>query len=641
MSDQKDHPQGPPRPPTPPPPPGSSAAGATVFTPIVIGIAIGVVGVAGVTAALVIGAMLVRGSPEGPEVAKTAAVRPTPEEHPAPDDLDPKPREEKPEDPPTQDTYDPSKEFAEVIKIEGFGDAPREKEKGRAKPGQPKTQPTAAKKEKVESKDADKPPVTSGEAGLPEEDTEEDDQTPPDEESGALSTEENAGRVPGEPRPCDEIRLHQRRTLALPPLSRLRPSTPVKVARVSVDSANDCRLSLLGQEVAFGQGVSIFLNVENPDDTIRTWVVMLDDRRVPGGTQRLGTFALENRSLTYRWERSATTEDRERLGFCLLRVEAQGDSVVCFLRPPVEVEPAEINLQKRPRPITVPLRAQFLPAARHLRVDFALEGPLAGQRGVAKGVEVGEPGILRIPVATPGGAPAREDRNEIAGNARPMRQRGRNPQRERTQPLPVFEAPRADQRSPNPILAPQAGPDNGVPPARATETVLELEAVLKLAKESDIRVACFGYPPTVQGDAAESVREKIEIRSLTDWQKKAKTTAQSLQKENQQIQQYDTLWTDQLKQVNAQLGQAKALQVQRQLMAKQQWLQQQLNKLKPVAEQKQIELETHLARTQWCRAIVALCQLIEKQARLKYRVYVPLEGEEVEIVRTKTTAPEG
>ena len=120
---------------------------------------------------------------------------------------------------------------------------------------------------------------------------------------------------------------------------------PVELAKLPVDDPNSCELTLVGADVVFGRDQPVHLRPVALSDGTRQWNVEQVAANTVTGPVILGTFRVKDQALWFEWGRAAApTNAADALPYCLLQVQAGGESELCLLTTPQTSMAAELNL---------------------------------------------------------------------------------------------------------------------------------------------------------------------------------------------------------------------------------------------------------------------------------------------------------
>ncbi len=263
---------------------------------------------------------------------------------------------------------------------------------------QPPQKPTAEDSPADESSDEELPDNSPAE---PEDSSSEakldEPEGPPPPQGESDDPEASPKGEPPEPEedrdPFEDI-LARERFLVLPP--RKTPDT--EIAKVFVSSATACNLALLGGEVVLGKGREVVIQPGDTDDGTRVWAVGAE---VTGSLGKknlsIGTFRLKDRSLTFQWQTGSSLPAwGERLRYCLLRVTIEGESELCFLSKPKEVESIKLDFKDSELRLNLPLSESTIPDKQYLRVEVSAEDYPEYEREPDRAWEPEETGMIRI-----------------------------------------------------------------------------------------------------------------------------------------------------------------------------------------------------------------------------------------------------
>lgn len=146
----------------------------------------------------------------------------------------------------------------------------------------------------------------------------------------------------------DEIEQIGRR-FNIPPF----PSDPahsgewVRLTAVKVPSPADLSLTILGAETAFGKELQVEITRKSQPAAAAEWTVLVHSKADVSASQMpIGTFALDNGSLRFRWDpRASPSLFPGRLRYCLLRLEYKDQHVDVSLSAPVVSPPVQVTVK--------------------------------------------------------------------------------------------------------------------------------------------------------------------------------------------------------------------------------------------------------------------------------------------------------
>jgi len=146
----------------------------------------------------------------------------------------------------------------------------------------------------------------------------------------------------------------------------------VELAKIRVDSPQECELSLVGTEQMLDAGLTFVMKRED-ERNVRSWQVWAKALGTIGRGQRIATFTLEDECLKFKWDPKATSVARPRsLQYCLLEIGVGEDSVRCVLANPDEVDPVQIGVEEETSTSSLPLDSASIPRRDNLRWDLQL-----------------------------------------------------------------------------------------------------------------------------------------------------------------------------------------------------------------------------------------------------------------------------
>lgn len=431
--------------------------------------------------------------------------------------------------------------------------------------------------------------------------------------------EPQAPPPPAEPGPLDDIRAKERLLVLPPPGAQSSAADPVELAKVLVDAPSECTLSVLGSDVVLGDGLAFVLECEDAEDGTRTWPVLLHAEARLGGAGQIGTFELRNRSLTFAWKSMPSRSSKAaRLRYCLLSVAAGGQSERCFLSEPVEIEPPKVKFSKRASRAEIPLDADCVPQVENLCLDLQPEGFPRHVIEPLRRLRPGETGTIRVfklDVAGHRSDPLAEAENA----AEPLVKVD-----DEGEPLPGVEKER------QPLVEAENEGEPLVVVDNEGEPLVEIEVEFEFGdKRSDKRGLAYRAfadveTPEIDG-STEDKRTVMSSDWLRSWQKTLSDDKRTMLRRQKALEQ-------------------EIAQAQRALLirpatpaaqAEQARVQSALPVVKSAIQKVQEMVRLSEAAEERGNEFKRLFERLEADGRLGFRIYVEIDGEEVEILRTK------
>jgi len=209
----------------------------------------------------------------------------------------------------------------------------------------------------------------------PMSDVETDDNSVPSADDAGDAADE-AMKVPVQDAQLleDLEQLRRQESLPLPPLGGTIVTDDVTLlAAWSSDTGRDnLALSLVGTDKVYGEEDNVSLRrVENE----LAWAVAISRPQGVVGEQEIGRFSLREEGLCYSWSRFAGSHPAaKRLRYCLLKIDAGDQTIVCRLGESQTIESPELNLFVQKLRLEIPIDADDLPPKQHLRMDVRFEG---------------------------------------------------------------------------------------------------------------------------------------------------------------------------------------------------------------------------------------------------------------------------
>ncbi|QGQ25816.1 hypothetical protein F1728_25470 [Gimesia benthica] len=174
--------------------------------------------------------------------------------------------------------------------------------------------------------------------------------------------------------PLEDVRKKHHRVLPLPSNdhSLNSSSDPFELTKVFVKERQGCHLQILGSEIVLGDGSKFIL--EPISDKVRQWNVI--KKSGSGfGQKVVGKFQLINNSLSFVWGKEPP-EKWQYLKYCLLKITAGGDSVLCRLSKPITLNPKPLKLSfnSKKEKFKFPPEARPFPPSEYLQLLVSIKG---------------------------------------------------------------------------------------------------------------------------------------------------------------------------------------------------------------------------------------------------------------------------
>ena len=427
----------------------------------------------------------------------------------------------------------------------------------------------------------------------------------------------------------DRPRVGDYPLLELPPrdFSLTGPRGPVMLARIHAASPQECELTLAGSEVALGAGRQFRLKRRDEGES-RLWDV---ETFTPNSlnSPHVGTFRLSREGvdveLSFAWT-SATENgaDPQMLRYCLLNVHAQGEAAVCVLGRPERVAKIQLNLNHRSKREPVNLEIPRS-ADEHVRLDLWFEPGERLSAWFPAGSERGNgPGIGAGPTLGHAGGPAAGD----AGLA-PPRERGGKGEGLRKRGLEVG--------GDRPLYQVLLGEDENGGAGRPSSKLRCVAFNVSFGRKGDrlevmLETRLFplgfewkrGTPPSYR--FFESEAGEVWTRGNFD------DYCARLLKERVAIRDEKLLraFSDEVRKRTERVADLERLGAADQLTA----ARAELDRWRGAREEHDRAIKFTEDAEKWCDEMLELFDQIERELRIGYRVYIVVEGQEIELVRT-------
>ena len=387
-----------------------------------------------------------------------------------------------------------------------------------------------------------------------------------------------AGSAPREP--FDAIEAKNRLVAIPPPGPKSHEAGPVDVAQIFVDSAAVCELALAGGEIVLDKGLRFQVECIDAPDGTRTWTVLVRTEFGFVEGQAIAVFSLKDRLLKFVWTPTpAGSLGPLRLPFCLLRLKVGEKTVDCFLRKPDEVPPAKIDGAARIGTYTIAVDPRALPPEEHLRVELAPEGFPKHEIDPDTAWKLGQTGTVRF-------------------------------------------------------LDPSSG-ETGV---------LDVEVVCRVADQLSLRYEIFGYPHTVRRDGHVEVRRTQMDRKRTEEQQREWSRRKAAAERDLTVSETRKTSLDQQK---ADLEQSRPRSVSsssssisyrlyQEYLARKSMLSLELAAVEQRVENCKQIVAAAEAGEDWAKNVTEIFDQLETGGSLGLCLYVEIEGEKVELLRTNS-----
>jgi hypothetical protein len=188
--------------------------------------------------------------------------------------------------------------------------------------------------------------------------------------------------IPVAPRdPFDDIVNNKRLKLILPPRGGAgglsagpgAGGSP-NLAQVYVQSPAEMDLQLLGKEALFGSDAPKIVIEREDEGPARTWRVVKLPAGALGKKETIGTFKLAGQQLTFAWNPAVQPGAKpDALRHCLLEVSIGGEKRICRLSAPIQKDGIKLaDVQTSPLIVDLPeLDATSLASANSLKLELA------------------------------------------------------------------------------------------------------------------------------------------------------------------------------------------------------------------------------------------------------------------------------
>jgi hypothetical protein len=122
--------------------------------------------------------------------------------------------------------------------------------------------------------------------------------------------------------------------------------TESPLCKIAVAMPAQCDLTLLGVEEVLGKGATWRWDRLDPAPDRRQWTVYVKAGGALSKEKPIADFVLKEGALSFQW-RAGGQPAHPPLGWCLLRVSANGEQETCQLSPPADCPPANVTIGQR------------------------------------------------------------------------------------------------------------------------------------------------------------------------------------------------------------------------------------------------------------------------------------------------------
>jgi hypothetical protein len=159
---------------------------------------------------------------------------------------------------------------------------------------------------------------------------------------------------------------------------------------------NELTLSVVGVEVVLGDADKLVI-VKKVENQETVWDLQIPSRQSVTGTLSLGHFATSPEGLTFKWNRSASSQPSAFLfRYCLLKLEGGGQSATCVLSQPQVIAAQSIDLYGRQPRLEVPISTEKLPSKQSLRSEIKFTGFHRTEQEPARQISVDESQLAKV-----------------------------------------------------------------------------------------------------------------------------------------------------------------------------------------------------------------------------------------------------
>jgi len=409
------------------------------------------------------------------------------------------------------------------------------------------------------------------------------DAQPPPPPSEPPEPEPDVPSPPTPREPFDVIEANNR-LISLQPRDAKPPEAgPVDVAQIFVDSAALCELALAGAEIVLDRGIRFEVACRDTADGTRTWTVGVKVEFGLSKSRAIAVFSLKDGCLKFAWlPTAASSLGPLRLPFCLLRLKVGEKTIDCFLRKPDEVPPVKIDGTTRTDTCMIAVDPRALPPEAHLRVELAPEGFPQHEIDPDAAFKLGQTGTVRF-------------------------------------------------------LDPSSG-DPGV---------LDVEVVCRVADRFSLRYEIFGYPHTLKRDGTAEVKRvpidrKRAEEQQREWSQRKTTAKRKLTTSEARktfLDQREKLLEQSRPSSTSSSPSSGYYDAFRRYLTQKNMLDVEIAVVeKSVDECKQI-IAAAEAGEEWAKTVIDIFDRLQADGSLGLCLYLEIEGEKVEVLRTNSKLP--
>jgi hypothetical protein len=187
------------------------------------------------------------------------------------------------------------------------------------------------------------------------------------------------------------------RILTLPPHNlEGNKDEPQEIAKIGIDSSQQCELTLLGGDRVLGSSSRLELATTDGADGSRLWTVIIRGNQSLGSNIPVATFCIINHALMFQWKKEGQINSADLLRYCLLNIQTGSDKVCCFLNSPKLLESPKLSFLSPTSSISIPADRKEIPDLSALQVDLKIENYANYKITPSEAVKIGQTALIQF-----------------------------------------------------------------------------------------------------------------------------------------------------------------------------------------------------------------------------------------------------